>query len=175
MVNINEEYRIAYCEILEILNHMEKEYVSRIPNKMLKFWKENASKDYDFKYDEEKSFKEQDISKKAKVILAIIYRDCYASPIERESILKGLAADRIKVEEEKRKKFDPNNIFDKSEITSKEMSIGQKGEKRIINENPLNVVEEGNLWNSEQSVTKFTNNFFVKIFRKIKNLFKKDN
>ena len=174
MPNINEEYRIAYCEVLEVLEHMDEQYVSRIPNKMLEFWKNNASKDYVFKYDEDKSFKEQNISKKAKVILSILYRDCYASQEERESILKGLAEDRRRVEEEKRIKYNSDNIFDRTEITTEEISIGQKDDKRVISENSVNIIEEGSLWNTEQAVMKSNNNFFTKILRKIKNIFGKD-
>lgn len=174
MTDVNMEYRIAYAEVLEVLKHMDKEYVSRIPVKLLNFWQQNALKDFDYTYDESLDFKDQDISSRARVILAIVYRDCYASKEEREGILRGLAEDRARVEEEKRIKYDPEKVFENSkELTSSEMSLGQRAEKNDLGEEGFNVIEEGSVWNTEQAVTNVKENFFTKIISKIRDLFKK--
>ena len=174
MADVNMDYKIAYAEVLEVLEHMDKEYIARIPVKLLNFWKQNALKDYDYVYDENKDFKEQDISKKARVILAIVYRDCYASKEEREGILKGLAEDRIRVEEEKREKYDPEKIFDNNkELTSNELSMGQKAEVRDLGEEGYKVVDEGAIEDTEQAVTNVKEGLWRKIVRKMKSLFGK--
>lgn len=157
MESINEEYQNAYKEVLEVLKHMKPEYQNRVPLKMMEFWRKNASQVYDFTYDEAKPFKEQNISKRAKVILAIVYRDCYATNEERESILRGLAEDRQRVEEEKRAKYNPDNIFSGNEnhVTQIEQNIGE--------EPP-----------TEQSVMMPQDGFFTRLFRKIKSIFSKN-
>lgn len=156
METISEEYQNAYQEVLEVLRHMEPEYQSRVPLKMMEFWRKNASPYHDFTYDESKPFKEQNLSKRAKVILAIVYRDCYATPEERESILRGLAEDRVRIEMEKREKYNPDTLFDRPKEEIKEETNEEENE------------------NIEQSVTTQNNGFFARIIRKIKGIFSKN-
>ncbi len=154
MEDISEEYRFAYKEVLEVLKHMEPEYQQRVPLKMMEFWRKYASEGHNFIYDEEKPFKEQNISKRAKVILAIVYRDCYATQEERENILRGLAEDRVRVEEEKRATYNPDTLFDNAE----EKTVEDVHEEEKI----------------EQSVITQNEGLFTRILRKIKGIFSKN-
>ena len=156
METISEEYQNAYQEVLEVLRHMEPEYQSRVPLKMMEFWRKNASPYHDFTYDESKPFKEQNLSKRAKVILAIVYRDCYATPEERESILRGLAEDRVRIEMEKRERYNPDTLFDRPQEEIKEETNEEENE------------------NIEQAVTTQNDGFFARIIRKIKGIFLKN-
>ena len=156
METISEEYQNAYQEVLEVLRHMEPEYQSRVPLKMMEFWRKNASPYHDFTYDESKPFKEQNLSKRAKVILAIVYRDCYATPEERESILRGLAEDRVRIEMEKRERYNPDTLFDRPQEEIKEETNEEENE------------------NIEQAVTTQNDGFFARIIRKIKGIFSKN-
>ena len=154
MEDISEEYRVAYKEVLEVLKHMEPEYQQRVPLKMMEFWRKYASEEHNFISDEEKPFKEQNISKRAKVILAIVYRDCYATQEERENILRGLAEDRVRVEEEKRAAYNPDTLFDNAE----EKTVEDVHEEEKI----------------EQSVITQNEGLFTRILRKIKGIFSKN-
>ena len=156
-MEITEEYQNAYKEVLEVLRHMEPEYQQRVPLKMMEFWRKNASVVYDFTYDESKPFKEQNLSKRAKVILAIVYRDCYATPEERESILRGLAEDRQRIEDEKRARYNPDDIF--------------SGSQNHVTQIDENLAEDPII---EQSVMMPNDGFFTRIIRKIKAFFSKN-
>lgn len=71
----NIEYRTAYSEVLEILKHISKEDLNKIPKEMLEMFKANANKNYNFVYNTKKTLDRQHISNTAKTIIAILYED----------------------------------------------------------------------------------------------------
>ena len=87
--NVNIEYANAYSEVLEVLNNMSKEDYNKIPKDMLEMFKTNCNNEYQFRYDLNKKFEQQEISKRAKLILAILFRDYWATPYQKESIVKN--------------------------------------------------------------------------------------
>lgn len=111
------QYAIAYNEVLEILKYIPKEDYNKIPQEKLNVFKTNASKDCKFKYDPKKTLDEQNVSKKAKAIIGLLFRDYWATEGQRVQIIKKQNHDRIKIEKEKQKKYNKNDIF-KEEPTS---------------------------------------------------------
>ena len=83
-----ERYARAYTEVLEILRYVPKESVDKIPESMLNMFQRCCDKNYDYHIDTSKSFKEQVMSAETRAILAIIFRDYWATPAQREAILK---------------------------------------------------------------------------------------
>lgn len=112
----------AVSEVIEILNHTDKEIVEKIPQNFIEFLFENADKDYipniDF-YDEnwEKSIQED-----TKAILALLYRDYIVSKDEKIKLLKEEQEEKLKQERELREKYNPDNIFKKKNV-DKNMQI----------------------------------------------------
>jgi len=78
---------------------------------MIETFKTKMDKDYNFKVDINKSFEEQELLPETKAIFANIFRDYWATPAQREKILAKEKYDRRKIEEEKREKYNPDNIF----------------------------------------------------------------
>mgnify|MGYP001138280446 CR=1 FL=1 len=111
--NVNIEYANAYSEVLEVLNNMSKEDYNKIPKDMLEMFKTNCNNEYQFRYDLNKKFEQQEISKRAKLILAILFRDYWATPYQKEKIIAKQNYDRKVLEEEKRRKYNPDNLFKK--------------------------------------------------------------
>ena len=62
----------SYAEILEILKNMDKIYVDRIPKKLIKFFEENKSNDYDFKYNSELKLNQQNLNENTLALLAML-------------------------------------------------------------------------------------------------------
>ena len=81
------DYRIACTEVLEILKHMPKKQVEKIPKNVLISMERSKRYDYRFKFDKTKTIKEQNISKTAKNILSGFYRDYWADGIVKKMIL----------------------------------------------------------------------------------------
>lgn len=113
---VEVEYKKAYKEILEILKYMSEEDVNKIPKEMLELFIQNANRDYEFQYNPDKTLQEQNVSKKARYIIAILFRDYWATELQREKIIKKEESDMQKIEEELRKKYNTDNLFKKNDV-----------------------------------------------------------
>lgn len=110
---MEENYHKAYKEVIEILKYVPKESVNKIPKTMLETFEKKMDKDYVFNVDINKTFEEQNLLEETKDIFAVIFRDYWATPYQRERIKAKEKYDRQKIEEEKANKYNPNNIFKK--------------------------------------------------------------
>ena len=108
---ITKEYAMAYREVVEILKYVPDEDVKKIPKEKLEFYKSNMDNEYNYKLDMTKEFEEQKMSDTTKAILANIFRDYWANPYQKERIIAKEKFDLEKLEEEKREKYNPDNIF----------------------------------------------------------------
>ena len=104
MININKMPYIA-VEINEILKYMSDDILSRIPNDVKTYFFNIASKDYIFRYDENKSLEEQRIQKETKEMLLIIYKDYVCNEQEKREFIQKRRKIDYEIEEEKRKKY----------------------------------------------------------------------
>ncbi len=109
MVDI--EYANAYTEVLEILKYISVEDYNKIPKNKIELFQINANNDYHFTYIPEKTLNEQNVSKIAKGIIAILFRDYWATDYQRARILEKENQDREELERQKGEKYNPDNIF----------------------------------------------------------------
>ena len=98
---VNTEYKIAYSEVLEILKYIPKEELNKVPQDMLEMFKTNASNENQFIYDPNKTLQEQNVSEIARAIIAILFRDYWATEMQRNKIIAKQNHDRMKLEEKK--------------------------------------------------------------------------
>ncbi len=148
MVNI--KYANAYSEVLEILKYIPIEDYNKIPTNRIELFKTNANNDYNFNYDPVKTLDEQKVSKIAKGIIAILFRDYWANEIQRNKIISNQNYDRLKIEEDKKEKYNADKIFYNHNKSTFE-SIEEKQQ--------------------ELALTQISNlKWYKKIWRRIKNL-----
>lgn len=130
---ITKEYAIAYKEVMTILSYVPKSDVDKIPQEKLDFYKSNMDNEYEYKIDETKQFEEQVMSDITRAVLANIFKDYWATPYQKERIEAKEKYDLQKMEEEKSKKYNPNNIFKDKQadkiITSSNLPVEVKKEK----------------------------------------------
>lgn len=107
----NIEYPIAYREVFEILKYIPKADYDKIPNEKIELYKTMQDTNYNFKYDPSKTLDEQNVSKRTKAILGLLFRDYWATEIQREKIISRQNYERQKLEEEKELKYNLDNIF----------------------------------------------------------------
>lgn len=143
---IKENYAYAYKEVIELLKYFSLKDVEKIPEDLIKVFLYNMDTEYVYNVDEEKTFEEQTMLEETKVIFAIIFRDYWATDYQRERILAKEENDKKKIEEEKSRKYNTNNIF-KEKVN------------KSVYENLPTIIEE--------------NSFFKNIINKIRNIFKK--
>ena len=145
---VSLEYANAYSEVLEILRYVSKEDYNKIPEEKIALFETNSNKEYKFNYDINKTLDEQNVSKKAKTIIAILFRDYWATDAQREKIKAKEQYDRKMKEEENREKYNPDNLFKKDEKTQIET-----------------ITTEG------MQIIPYKETFIKKLFNKILNLF----
>lgn len=149
---ISVEYANAYSEVLEILKYISKEDYEKIPNSKIELFETNYNKDYIFKYNPNKTLDEQNVSKTAKAIIAILFRDYWATEIQKEKIISKQNYDRMKLEEERKARYNSNNLF-------------KNNEKRIIMDNTEKEEELALIETSDIKWYKKVWRFLTKFFR----------
>lgn len=122
---------------------------------MIETFKLKMDKNYEFNVDINKSFEEQNILEETKAIFANIFRDYWATPYQKERIEVKEEYDRQKLEEEKREKYNSNDLFKNSKKT--EISNIQENEKYKYNNNLPIKVKKNNLF---KNIIQFLRNFF---------------
>lgn len=116
---MNKNYAKAYKEVIEILKFVPEESVNKIPKEMIETFKKNMDIDYKFQVNLENSFEEQNLLEETKDIFAIIFRDYWATPYQKERIMAKENYDReIK---EKRDNYNPDDIFKKRKEENEEI------------------------------------------------------
>lgn len=151
MVDI--KYANAYREVLEILKYIPIEDYDKIPKNRINLFKSYANNDYAFCYDITKTLDEQNVSKTAKAIIAILFRDYWATELQKEKIIAKQNYDRMQLEEKKKERYNSDNIFENNK--KKIILDGTEQEKK------LDLIEINNIkW--YKKVWKFITRFFSK-------------
>ena len=143
------EYSEAAVEVLDILNHINKEQVAKIPKSFIKFLTNISSKSYKAKFNYEQPINGFNLRKQTKEILGFIYITWWCDKEENEKYKNIIHKNNMKREKIK-EIYNVNDIFK-----------NKKEYKMIKNENVMekNIVE----YNKE--------NIFKKYLNKILSLF----
>jgi len=134
---VSVEYANAYSEVLGILKFISKEDYEKIPESKIELFKINSNKEYNFVYNPEKTLEEQNVSKRAKAIIGLLFRDYWATEVQREKILNKQKNDRLILEEEKKSLYDVENIFKKRNTSNEEQVKEEVTEMTIYKESLL--------------------------------------
>ena len=143
-------YRTALSEIDDILHFFFFFIKSKIPNSLMDFINKNKDPNYISKINPYVPLQEQDFMEETKNILALIYRSYVATDEEKQEFLRKDKQELEKIEEDKKLKYNPDNIFQNENLKK---DVIEKENTEIA------VIEEKNI--------------FQKLFSKIKNILKK--
>lgn len=108
---VKNNYANAYKEVLIVLDNLIKEDYEKIPKEYIEFLTANSNHDYEFKYDNSKTFEEQDLLDDTKYILFGLFEKFWANETQKEKIKTFRNTYYNKVEEEKRKIYNSNDIL----------------------------------------------------------------
>ena len=78
------EYRQALFEVYKILENTDEEIINKIPEKFIKFVKENMDTNYKFELEKGKELIKQNLKDETKQIIALIYKDYICDEKEHE-------------------------------------------------------------------------------------------
>ena len=139
----------AYVEILEILKYLPSDEYNKIPSILIEKMKINMDKEYKYEVKNIYNFQEIEMLKETEIILAILYRDYLANEEQKNAFLKREHEKLKLLEEEKRKKYNVDDLFKQTE---------KKVKKEILVEN-IELIE-------------YKESFFKKIIKFIKKFIK---
>ena len=152
------QYANAYTEVLDILKYISKEDYEKIPKSKIKVFEENSNKNYSFTYDENKTLDEQNVSEIAKAIIAILFRDYWATKEQRYVIIKKQQEIKEKKQKELMAKFEQNK------------KISEKDLKKVNVASDLDLDIDYELLGTNMPLYKKEEGFFEKLVNKIKEL-----
>lgn len=118
---MKSEEEIAYKQLITILNNMEPEYKEKIPKKLMKLFEENSAEDYEFHLDLTRPLQEQELNSKTLALLAMLNLNYWCeTEEEKQELIKHYTENERKYQEELRKKYNTDNIFQKNNKENKQ-------------------------------------------------------
>ena len=110
---MDDIYREAFAEVLEVLKNSNQNIIEKIPKKFITFLSQNKDNNYIVKIDFTDANWDDSIKQETQAILALVYRDYIVSPEERTRLLAEEKEEQIRIENELREKYNPDNLFKK--------------------------------------------------------------
>ena len=159
----NVTYNMAYAEVLEILKYLPESELRKIPQDEIKFLENNMDKNYKFAIDPEKALEEQNISRKANAILVVYFKKYFTNDVQKQKLNEILTRNQQIVENEARKKYNPEDIFRKNNNQTIDNNQNVKNQQKLDEKK-----ETGN-----KQLAPYKKSIFRRIIEKIKNFFKK--
>ena len=86
MVYTNEDYSKAYSEVLEVLRHIPKKDLIKIPKDELMFYIKNMDNKHNYKYNFNITFEKQKLMRLSRIIISNIYIKYLAKKILEKPI-----------------------------------------------------------------------------------------
>lgn len=143
-------YREAFAEVLEVLKNSNQKILEKIPEKFITLLNENKDKNYIVKIDFTNENWDDSIKQETQAILALIYRDYIVSQEERARLLTEENEEQIRIENELREKYNPDNLFKKH------------SEDKNVTDNDIQ---------SEVAIIEYKESIFKRLINKIKDIF----
>ena len=134
------EYSEAAVEVLDILNHINKEEVAKIPQSFIKFLTNISSKSYKAKFNYEQPINGFNLRKQTKELLGFIYITWWCDKEENEKYKNIIHKNNMKREKIK-EIYNVNDIF-KNKKENKMIKNENVMEKKIVEYNKENIFKK---------------------------------
>ena len=117
---MNQNTMEVYAEVYAVLNLMDKEYVSKIPTKLIQLFDREKSKTYNIKIDPNKPLQLQNLKQETLTILAVLnYNFWCTDEKHKKELLELYSKNEIEYQKELKEKYNPDNLFRKNKNTRK--------------------------------------------------------
>ena len=146
---VAKDYSKAYTEVLEMIKYLPENEYNKIPKEKNEFWERNKDNKYEFSINPQIELEKQNISIEANSIIVTIFRDYFATDLQKEKLKIILEQNEKKYQRHLREKYNPNNLFE----NRKKECLNTSGEER-----------------SNLPVIKKEDNFFKKFIKYVKKL-----
>ena len=153
-MQMTNEYSRSLTEVNSVLGYMYSDLVNKIPKALIDFIKRNMDISYTPNITRSVPINEQELSKDARILLSLIYRDYWCDEELKNILKREDAIAKEEYEKEIREKYNPDNIFK-----------NRKQSQTVENIQSENVVQE-------IQMTEYKESIFKKIINKILNFFR---
>ena len=147
-----KEYQKAYVELYEIIKVLPEEEQKQIPKIVLKNLKDNMDKEYKFILDKDSDILNQKYRIETKALFVELYERYLALKEESEIWNRYDKICDNMIEEEKKIKYNSDNIFKNKKLKKEELSATKESESNL----PIEIKKES---------------IVIKLFKFIKNIF----
>ena len=120
---MSSKYARAYTEVLEIIKYFPKNEYNKIPKERIEYYKNNKDNNYNFEINPKIDLLKQNVSKEAGAIIVMLFKEYFATDLQKEKLEELLKLNEKKLEIEKREKFNPDDIFKNKEKESNKKEI----------------------------------------------------
>ena len=107
-------------EVEYILRKLDDEYINKIPQEVWDYINKNKDKNYVFEYDNDKILSEQNLNIDTISILTYINMEYLLEEKERRELLELLKKDDMVAEQQKKEKYNPEDLFKNKKEEPKE-------------------------------------------------------
>ena len=142
------KYCNAYREVYTILDCLDEEEKSKIPQEVLEAISSNMNIEYEYELDDDIELRKQPMLPETKAILFNLFRDYLGTPEQKEKILRMQQEERLKKEQKKKELYNAD-VFE-----------GRKEQKTKQQKEKLELIE-------------YKESLFKRIINKIKRMFKR--
>lgn len=136
------KYKKALKEVYELIKVLPEYEKNKIPEKYILNLEREMDDSHNFIYDMEKTLSQQNFMNESKAIIVDIYIKYFSTEEEKEKWEKYYRISNKLLEEEKRRRFNPDNIFIRNNDQKEIEKIKEKEETSliVIRENFLNKI-----------------------------------
>ena len=118
-MSVSHDQAYAYAEVLEILSFTHNSLTSKIPQKLISIFENNALSTYEHHLDRTIPLENQNISSETATLITLISLNYWCESEEEKNEIKAILSENEKLrEEELRRKYSYDNIFNNSKNTS---------------------------------------------------------
>ena len=143
---MNQVYKKAYTEILEIIKYLPYDEYKKITKEKVEFYKNYRDPLYQFKYNPYKSLNEQNVLRETKALIVDLFREVIATKEQKEKLNILLLQNEQEYQSKVHEKYSYDKLFNKK--------------SKSINVHSANMIV-------------YKENIFVKIYHILKSIFNK--
>jgi len=116
------EYEKCLVELDVVLNRLSESVLKKIPEDVLNGIQEKKDKEYTWEYDENKELKEQQLNRKTIIMLSYLNMEYLLNNEQKEFMKIIHEQNEQKLEKEKHKKYNTENLFSNTKENSTQRS-----------------------------------------------------
>ena len=125
-------YKKALVEVDAVLSCLDYHEYKKIPTNIINAIENNKDEEYMYEYDEELEYEDWSLMPETKAILYNIFKQYLATEEQRKYLQQKERLENYKIESEKIKKYNSENLFKKEKGQETEKVVQEENNKLIV-------------------------------------------